>query len=219
MDSQHPLLTHPLIPVVVIEEADHAVPLGKALLKGGISVVEVTFRTDAAAEAIYHLRQQLPELLVGAGTVVTRQQATDAIQAGSQFGLAPGTDPATIGKFDKAGIPFIPGVMTPSDIQTAVAAGCQYLKFFPASAAGGPPMLKAMAAPYHSLGVRFCPTGGVKTTNMAEYLTLPEVFAVGGTWIATPADIAEGAWGKISEKAQAALTCARQVLQCARQAP
>ena len=122
----------PVIPVIVLDDAEDAVPLAEALLAGGLNIIEVTFRTAAAAESIERIANALPEMLVGAGTVVTPEQAQRAIDAGSKFGLAPGTDPETIAFFKEKGIPFIPGIMTPSDIQAAVKAGCTSLKFFPA---------------------------------------------------------------------------------------
>lgn len=196
---------YPVIPVIVLDRADDAVPLAEALLAGGLRIIEVTFRTTAAAESIERITQACPEMLVGAGTVVTPEQAKQAIGAGSQFGLAPGTDLETIAYFRDQNVPFVPGIMTPSDIQTALKAGCRSLKFFPAGAAGGPKLLKAMTAPYASLGVKFCPTGGVSPDNMNDYLAMPEVFAVGGSWIATKPQIQAGDWGTITHQAKDAL--------------
>ena len=199
----------PVIPVIVLERAADAEPLAEALLAGGLRIIEITFRTTAAAESIERIRRAYPEIQVGAGTVVTPEQARRAIDAGSQFGLAPGTDPATIAYFRERSVPFIPGVMTPTDIQTAVQAGCTSLKFFPAGAAGGPKLLKAMAAPYASLGVKFCPTGGVTLDNMLDYLAMPEVFAVGGTWLATQPQIQNGDWSTITRQVKDALRQAK----------
>ena len=195
----------PVIPVIVIDDANDAEPLAEALIKGGLNIIEVTFRTAAAAEAIARITKAFPEMLVGAGTVVTPDQAKEAVDAGSKFGLAPGTDPETIAYFKEQGIPFLPGIMTPSDIQAAIKAGCHHLKFFPAGAAGGPKLLKAMAAPYANLGIKFCPTGGVSLDNMLDYLSMPEVFAIGGSWLATKAQIAAKDWGAISQQVREAL--------------
>jgi len=195
----------PVIPVIVIDRADDAVPLAEALLAGGLNIIEVTFRTAAAAEAIERIAKAFPDMLVGAGTVVTPEQAKRAVDAGSKFGLAPGTDPETIAFFRERGIPFVPGVMTPTDIQTAYKAGCARLKFFPAGAAGGPKSLQAMAAPYASLGIKFCPTGGVSIDNMRDYLDLPEVFAVGGSWLAGKQQIADQDWSSITRQVEEAL--------------
>ena len=201
----------PVIPVIVIDDVDDAEPLAEALLAGGLNIIEVTFRTAAAAEAIKRITARFPEMMPGAGTVVTAEQAKRAIDAGSKFGLAPGTDPETIQHFREHGIPFIPGVMTPGDIQTAVKAGCSLLKFFPAGAAGGPKLLKAMSAPYANLGVKFCPTGGVSLANMNEYLSMPEVFAIGGSWLATKDQIAAKNWPAITSQVKEALARASPV--------
>ena len=195
----------PVIPVIVIDDVADAKPLANALLEGGLNIIEVTFRTAAAAGAIESIANAFPEMLVGAGTVVTPEQAKIAIDAGSKFGLAPGTDPETIAYFKERDIPFIPGIMTPSDIQAAIKAGCEHLKFFPAGAAGGPKLLKAMATPYANLGVKFCPTGGVSLDNMHEYLSIPEVFAIGGSWLATKAQIANKDWSAITAQVKEAL--------------
>ncbi|GHB92154.1 bifunctional 4-hydroxy-2-oxoglutarate aldolase/2-dehydro-3-deoxy-phosphogluconate aldolase [Cerasicoccus arenae] len=201
----------PVIPVIVIDNANDAVPLAEALIAGGLNIIEVTFRTAAAAEAIERIANKFPDMLVGAGTVVTAEQAQRAIDAGSKFGLAPGTDPETIAYFKSKNVPFIPGVMTPTDIQMAYKAGCKRLKFFPAGAAGGTKMLKAMCAPYSNLGVKFCPTGGVSLDNMLEYLAMPEVFAIGGSWLATKAQIASGDWAGITQQVKDALAKAAEV--------
>lgn len=200
----------PVIPVIVIDDANDAEPLAEALLAGGLNIIEVTFRTAAAAEAIERITKRFPEMMTGAGTVVTPEQAKRAIDAGSRFGLAPGTDSETIAYFREQGVPFIPGVMTPSDIQAAIKAGCSHLKFFPAGAAGGPKLLSAMAAPYANLGVKFCPTGGVSLENMNTYLAMPEVFAIGGSWLATKAQIAQKDWTAITAQVKEALAQAAQ---------
>lgn len=195
----------PVIPVIVLEDANDAVPLAEALLAGGLNIIEVTFRTEAAAESIERITKAFPEMQIGAGTVVTPEQAKRAIDAGSKFGLAPGTDPETIAYFKAQGVPFIPGIMTPSDIQAAIKAGCTSLKFFPAGAAGGPELLKAMATPYVNLGVQFCPTGGVSIDNMNDYLSMPEVFAIGGSWLATKRQIQAKNWATITQQVKEAL--------------
>lgn len=195
----------PIIPVIVLDDANDAEPLAEALLAGGLNIIEVTFRTAAAAEAIERIARAFPEMQVGAGTVVTPEQAKRAIEAGSKFGLAPGTDPETIAYFQERAVPFIPGIMTPTDIQAAVKAGCNSLKFFPAGAAGGPKLLQAMAAPYGKLGVKFCPTGGVSLDNMNDYLCMPEVFAIGGSWLATQAQIQAKDWAGITQQVKDAL--------------
>lgn len=202
-------LKQPLLPVIVIENAESAVPLAKALLAGGLEVIEVTFRTEAAAEAIQRIKAEVPGMMVGAGTVVTPKQVEAAIGAKVDFGLAPGTNPDTVNAFKDAGIPFVPGVMTPSDIERALALDCTYLKFFPAEAAGGTKMLKNILAPYKSHGVKFCPTGGLNLANMNDYLTVPEVFAIGGSWLATPQQIKSNKWSEITLQVEAALRSIR----------
>jgi 2-dehydro-3-deoxyphosphogluconate aldolase / (4S)-4-hydroxy-2-oxoglutarate aldolase len=187
-------------PVVVIESAESAIPLADALLEGGLPLVEITFRTAAAAEAIETIRRRRPELLVGAGTLVTAGSIEVATACGARFGVAPGLNPDRVREAKERGLPFVPGVLTPSEIEQALALECTTLKFFPAQAGGGVEMLKLLAAPYGHLGVRFLPTGGVNTTNLASYLALDAVAAAGGTWIATKTDLAEGRWQEIRDR-------------------
>lgn len=199
------LLVRPIIPVIVIDEVEAAEPLAEALLSGGMDVIEITFRTAAAAPAIEQIRKKFPEMLVGAGTVVTPEQAQRAIDVGVNFGLAPGLNPETIKFFQQRETLFIPGVMTPSEIEQGLSLGCKLLKFFPAGPAGGPSMLSSLGGPYASLGVKFCPTGGVNLENMKEYLSLPIVSNIGGTWLATKQQIADRQWTAISEQVKVAL--------------
>ncbi len=199
------LAKRPIIPVIVIDDADDALPLAEALLAGGMDVIEVTFRTAAAADAIERIAKKFPEMLLGAGTVLTEEQAQRALDAGVTFGLAPGLNPAIVNYFKKADTLFIPGIMTPSEIEQALSLGCKMLKFFPAGPAGGPKMLSALAGPYASQGIKVCPTGGVSLDNMNEYLSLPIVSNVGGSWLATKQQIADKQWSVITEQAKAAL--------------
>ncbi len=203
------LLKRPIIPVIVIEDENDAEPLAEALLEGGIDVAEVTFRTPAAAGAITRMAKRFPEMLVGAGTVLTIEQADRALDAGATFGVAPGLNPEIIEHFRNAGKAFMPGVMTPSEIERGLCLGCSLLKFFPAGQAGGVKMLQAFAGPYASSGVKFCPTGGVNKDNMMEYLSLPIVATIGGSWIATKQQIAEKDWSAITSQAKQALDIAR----------
>lgn len=200
-----------VVPVIAIESLDHAEPLADALLEGGLSVAEITFRTDAAADVIARLRETRADLLVGAGTVLTPQQVGRAVDAGAAFALAPGFDVSVVQAAEKAGLAFAPGIMTPSDISLAAAQGCRLMKFFPAIPAGGPSMLKNIAAPFAHLGLKFIPTGGVTLETMKDWLSLPEIAAVGGTWIARPEDMREGRWTDIARKARAAVTMAREL--------
>ena len=205
------LLKRPVIPVIVIDNANDAEPLAEALLKGGMDVIEVTCRTAAAAEALKRIKKAFPEMLVGAGTVVTPDQAKMCIDTGVSFGLAPGLNPDTVKFFQQNKTLFIPGVMTPSEIEQGLSLGCKMLKFFPAGAAGGINMLKNMAAPYISLGVKFCPTGGVSLENMNEWLALPMVSAIGGSWLATQKQIADKQWDVITAQVKAAVAKAKTV--------
>lgn len=192
-----------VVPVIAIDSIDAALPLADALLAGGLPVAEITFRTKAAADVINLLHRERPDLLVGAGTVLTAQNLDAAQRCGARFALAPGFNPRIVVHAQALDIPFVPGVATPTDIEAALAAGCTTLKFFPAGALGGPAMLKALSGPYAHTGVRFVPTGGVNADNLADYLALDVVAAVGGTWIATKEDLANGNWAAISERCAA----------------
>ncbi|NQU40002.1 MAG: bifunctional 4-hydroxy-2-oxoglutarate aldolase/2-dehydro-3-deoxy-phosphogluconate aldolase [Lentisphaerae bacterium] len=192
-----------VVPVVAVESVERALPFADALIAGGLPIAEITFRTAAAADVIRLLSRERPELLVGAGTVTTAEQARAALECGAQFAVAPGFNPNVVRVAREIGLPFAPGVMTPSDIEGAVEAGVTTLKFFPAGAAGGISMLKSLAAPYAHLGVRFMPTGGVSMANLADYLSEPSVIAAGGTWLAKQDAIAEGRWEEISANCRA----------------
>ena len=194
-----------VVPVIALDDAAAALPLADALIAGGLPVAEITFRTAAARETIAAMAKARPEMLVGAGTVLTNEQVDQAQAAGAQFALSPGLDADVLAHAAKKGLPFAPGIMTPTDLQAALKAGCQMVKFFPAMPAGGPNMLKNIAAPYAHTGIGFNPTGGVTLANLGDWLALPEVRVVGGTWIATRADIAAGNWTKITENARAAV--------------
>ncbi|WP_029916844.1 bifunctional 4-hydroxy-2-oxoglutarate aldolase/2-dehydro-3-deoxy-phosphogluconate aldolase [Pelobacter seleniigenes] len=199
------LKKRPIIPVIVIDDAADALPLAEALLEGGMDVIEVTFRTAAAAEAISLIGKKFPEMLLGAGTLLTEEQGQRALDAGIKFGLAPGLNPDVVNFFKAKNTLFIPGVMTPSEIEQGLALGCKLQKFFPAEAAGGIKMLKALAGPYASQGLQFCPTGGVSLANMNDYLALPIVSNIGGSWLATKQQIADKQWGAITAQVKDAL--------------
>ncbi len=205
------LLKRPVIPVIVIDDADAAEPLAEALQEGGMDVIEVTCRTAAAPEALARIKKAFPKMLLGAGTVVTPDQAKMCIDTGIDFGLAPGLNPETVKQFQASETLFIPGVMTPSEIEQGLTLGCTMLKFFPAGAAGGPNMLKNLSAPYMSQGLRFCPTGGISLDNMNDYLSLPAVSAIGGSWLATKKQIADKEWNTITRQVEAALAKAAEL--------
>lgn len=205
------IITQPIIPIIVIENAENAEPLADALLEGGSKIIEITFRTNAAAEAIRRIIKICPEITVGAGTVLTTDQAERAIDLGVKFALAPGLNPDVINVFKKHNVLFIPGIMTPSDIEKGLSMECKLLKFFPAEAAGGVKMLKSLAGPYASAGVKFCPTGGIDLNNMNDYLSLPIVSSIGGTWIAGKEQIANKEWRAISAQMKNALAKAEEI--------
>jgi 2-dehydro-3-deoxyphosphogluconate aldolase/(4S)-4-hydroxy-2-oxoglutarate aldolase len=191
-----------IIPVVVLEDATFAGPLGAALAAGGLHSVEVTFRTAAAPDAIKAMAED-PSLYVGAGTVLTPAQVDQAVGAGARFIVSPGFGPKVVAHCQKLGVPVYPGVATPTEIQMALDAGLDTVKFFPAEQLGGAPMVKALAAPFRS--VRFIPTGGVNTANLAEYLAIPAVVAVGGTWMVAPDLLAAGNWAEVTRRTAAAV--------------
>ncbi|MBO7174141.1 MAG: bifunctional 4-hydroxy-2-oxoglutarate aldolase/2-dehydro-3-deoxy-phosphogluconate aldolase [Spirochaetaceae bacterium] len=170
-----------IIPVIKLNRVEEAVPLAQALLAGGIPVAEVTFRTEAAAEGIATIRREFPQMLVGAGTVLSTEQATAAIDAGAQFVVSPGSNGKIIDRVLTAGVAMIPGVATPTEIEAAMEKGLRVLKFFPAEALGGIAMLKALSGPYPQ--IKFVPTGGISAGNMKEYLHQKNVLAVGGSWM------------------------------------
>lgn len=170
-----------IIPVIKLNRVEEAVPLAQALLAGGIPVAEVTFRTEAAAAGIAAIRREFPQMLVGAGTVLTTEQSTAAVEAGAQFVVSPGSNGKIIDRVLTAGVAMIPGVATPTEIEAAMEKGLRVLKFFPAEALGGVAMLKALAGPYPQ--IKFVPTGGISAGNMKEYLHQKNVLAVGGSWM------------------------------------
>lgn len=199
-----------VIAVLVIDDPEHAAPLAKALLQGGVSAMELTLRTPAALEALAVVRRTTPEMLAGVGTVITPGQVQQVIDAGAEFAVAPGTNPAVVREAARLGVPFAPGVVTPSDVEAALELGCRTLKFFPAEPSGGLPFLRSMAAPYLHLGVRFIPLGGVSTANAGEYIADPLIPAVGGSWLAPRSLIAAGDWQAISQRAAEAAAIVRE---------
>jgi len=195
---------HCIVPVAIIDDAAHAVPLAKALSAGGLPIIEVTLRTPAALEAIRAIRAECPEMLVGAGTVLTPQQVHESVAAGAMFGVSPGLNADVVRTARDAGLFFMPGVMTPSDVEAALALDCRLLKFFPAVPAGGLAMLQSLAGPYAHTGVQFVPLGGVNANNMSDYLALPSVAAIGGSWICDRALVREQRWSEITALCHAA---------------
>ena len=200
-----------IMPVVILNDAAHAEPLAQALLDGGLAVMEVTFRTAAAADAIRRIAAGFPQMLLGAGTLLEPDQVRQARDAGAVFGVAPGLREKVVEAAASAGLFFAPGVMTPSDVEHGLSLGCKLQKFFPAAAAGGAAMLKALAGPYTHTGVKFLPTGGIDESTMGQYLKLPVVAAVGGSWMVDPKLIAAGEWTRITELTRHAVAAAKAV--------
>ena len=177
-----------VVAVLVVDDAGDAVPLARALLEGGVGVMELTLRTPAALDALREIRREVPEMLAGIGTVLATAQLTQALECGAAFGVAPGCNPRLLAAAREARFSFAPGVATPTDIEIAVEHGCRLLKLFPAGQLGGLAYLHAMAAPYAHLGLRYIPLGGLTTANAAEYLADPLIAAIGGSWMA-PRDV------------------------------
>ena len=197
----------PVIPVLTIARVADAVPLARALVKGGLPVLEITLRTGAALEALAAITREVPEAVVGAGTVLDAAQVKQAMAAGARFGVSPGCTPALAKAVKEAGLPFLPGIQTESEALVLRELGFTLLKFFPADAAGGTAWLKAVAAPL--AGLRFCPTGGIGAATAPAYLALANVACVGGSWIAPQDAVAAGDWARIERLAAAAAALKR----------
>lgn len=186
-----------VVPVVVLEDEKDALPLAEALVKGGLPCAEVTFRTEAAAESIRLMSEKYPEMLVGAGTVLTTEQVDLAVEAGARFIVSPGFDPEIVDYCLGKNIPVFPGCVTPSEVAQAVKRGLKVVKFFPAEQAGGIAMIKAMAAPYHN--IRFMPTGGINPGNLKDYLSCDKILCCGGSWMVKGDMIRNGEFEKIQD--------------------
>ncbi|MER2602831.1 MAG: bifunctional 4-hydroxy-2-oxoglutarate aldolase/2-dehydro-3-deoxy-phosphogluconate aldolase [Candidatus Competibacter phosphatis] len=208
----------PVIPVLVIEDLAQAVPLAKALVAGGVRVLEVTLRTPVALAAIRAMADEVPEAIVGVGTLTRPEDFTEARDAGACFGVSPGLTPALIAAARQSGLPLLPGVMTPSDVIAARQAGFEQLKLFPARQAGGMGMLQALAGPFPD--VTFCPTGGITAETASEFLALPNVGCVGGSWLTPKAALATGDWAAITVLArQASSLGPSQKIRCEHRSP
>lgn len=195
-----------IVAVLVIDREEDGPPLAKALLAGGVDVMELTLRTPAALAALRRIRAEVPEMLTGAGTVLTPVQVEEVKKAGAEFAVSPGVNPRVLQAAKDAALPFAPGIATPSDIEHALEFDCRLLKFFPAEPSGGLAYLKAMSAPYQHLGVRFLPLGGVNEKNMSTYLADPLIAAIGGSWLAPREAIMEKRWSHITGLAHQATT-------------
>ena len=198
-----------VIPVVVLDDTAQALPTANALLAGGVSVMEITFRTAAAADSIKAVSENCPEMLVGAGTVVTLEQCKQALECGAKFIVSPGFDPEVVSWCVERNIPITPGCVTPTEIMTAMKLGLNVVKFFPAGVYGGLKAMKALAAPFG--GVKFIPTGGVDAKNLKEYLEAPFVHAVGGSWLCPKKEIAAGNFDAVTALCREASEIVKEV--------
>ena len=198
-----------VVPVVVLEDAKDALPLAKALMEGGLPCAEVTFRTEAAQESIRLMAQEYPDMLVGAGTVLTTKQVDEAIEAGAKFIVSPGFDPEIVDYCQEKGIEIFPGCVSPSEVAQAVKKGLKVVKFFPAEQAGGIDMIKAMAAPYHEF--RFMPTGGINPNNLEKYLTFNKILCCGGSGMVKGDLVKAGDFDKIQELTKEAKELAKSI--------
>lgn len=211
MDVTTRLARAGVVPVVVLEHAKDAVPTAKAMAAGGIDVMEITFRTAAAADSIRAVSENCPEMLVGAGTVITLEQCKKAVASGAKFIVAPGFDEEVVRWCVENNVPVTPGCVTPTEIMAAMKLGLKVVKFFPAGVYGGLSAMKALSGPFG--GIKFIPTGGVNAQNLAEYISAPFIHAVGGSWVCPKADISAGNFEKITalcREAHATVTEARK---------
>jgi len=198
-----------VVPVVVLDDAELAVPTAKALLKGGINAMEITFRTAAAKDSIAKVAAEVPEMIVGAGTVINVQQLHDAVDAGAKFIVSPGSDADVISEAAKLGVAMIPGVVTPSEIILGLKLGVKVFKFFPAESYGGLKTLKALSGPFPQ--IKFLPTGGINQNNAAEYFKNPKILAVGGSWMVTKDMVNAGDFEGITAKSKAATDLFKEI--------
>lgn len=206
MTDQSLLTRCPVVPVVVLQDIAHAIPLGEALLAGGIDIAEITLRTPVGLGAIAALTKALPELLVGAGSVLIPDHVDQVIDAGATFIVSPGLSVDVLSRAKNNGVPALPGIATSSELMTAISLGLSEVKFFPAGLLGGPAGIRALAAPFTEIS--FMPSGGVSAQNMTDYLTIPAVPAVSGSWMVDPALLAEKRWEEVTLRAAAAIRTA-----------
>jgi len=199
-----------LVPVAAVQGTDDGCRLAEALLSGGLGVLEITLRTEAAREALRQTRKRFPDMLLGAGTILDPEVVPQLLEDGIDFGISPGLDERVVARCADSGFPLFPGVVTPTEVSRALALGCRQLKFFPAEAAGGVSYLKALAAPFKSRGVSFLPTGGITADKAKAYWALPEVDAVGGSWLVAGDLIAEGRFEEITRLARDAIALASE---------
>ena len=180
-----------------VENPDHAQPIAEALLEGGLEAIELTLRTEAAFDALKIIVERVPDICAGVGTIITTDQVVKVKDMGGSFGVSPGLNPVVVEKCKELGLPFAPGIVTPSDLEAAISMGCRFVKFFPAEPSGGIPYLRSLAAPYNHLGIRYFPLGGINSANMIAYLQEPHVATVGGSWIVDQDLVANRDWNGI----------------------
>ncbi|MEC7638762.1 MAG: bifunctional 4-hydroxy-2-oxoglutarate aldolase/2-dehydro-3-deoxy-phosphogluconate aldolase [Verrucomicrobiota bacterium] len=202
-----------IVAVLIIDKAVDAVPLAETLMEGGVDAMELTLRTEAALPSLEAIRNKVPEMLAGIGTILTPEQIIQAKNSGASFGVSPGTNLATIEAAIDIGLPFAPGIMTPSDIETTLSYECEILKFFPAGSSGGIKHLKNISAPYNHLGLKYIPLGGINEANMNDYLSENIIAAVGGSWIASRENINSNNWQQIKANAQSAILNSKRTTQ------
>lgn len=191
-----------IVAVIIIDKVRHAIPLAEALLKGGVDAIELTLRTTAALDAAAMIKKEVPDITLGFGTVINTEQVKKVVDVGADFAVAPGCNPKIIQEAQKLGLPFAPGIMTPSDIEIAIENGCRIIKFFPAVTSGGISHLDSMVAPYKYLGLQFIPLGGVNMDNAEQYLRSPLITAIGGSWVANRKLIQDENWGQIASNSE-----------------
>lgn len=200
-----------VIAVLMVGDAKDAVPLAQALLAGGVNCIELTLRTDAAMQSLRRIREEVPEMQVGVGTILSPQQVHEVKEAGATFGVAPGMNPRVVQEAKSVDLPFAPGVCTPTDIEMALEQGCRILKFFPSEPSGGLAYLRTIAAPFAHLGVKYIPLGGVSASNAEPYLRDSNVLALGGSWLGPQALVAQKDWAAITRLAKEASEIVKRV--------
>jgi len=207
ISAEQVLSTGPVVPVIVVKQPEHAVPMAKALVAGGIRVLEVTLRTPVAMDALRAIIREVPEAIVGAGTVINTQQLKEVTDAGAQFVISPGLTESLLRAATEGPVPLIPGVSTVSELMMGMDHGLREFKFFPAEASGGVKALSALAGPFPQ--VRFCPTGGISPANYRDYLALKSVLCIGGSWLVSDEALQQGDWERITQLAREAIAGAR----------
>lgn len=205
------LHTTGVIAVLMLDDAASAVPVAQALLAGGVDCIELTLRTPVAMEALRRIRAEVPDMTVGVGTILSPGQVHEVKDAGAAFGVAPGMNPRVVAEAQRVGLPFAPGVCTPTDIELAIEQGCRLLKFFPSEPCGGLPYLRTIAAPFAHLGVKYIPLGGVGAANAEVYLKEPSVQALGGSWLAPRETIQKQDWASITANAREVMAIVKRV--------